>query len=100
MEEYLTVRELSARIKMAPQTVYNKIASKKQQEFILGIHYIKPSPKKILFKWSEIEKWMSKKSQAIDYMKKSTDTTQSNDTQPTPMVTNSPNRTRQGLINI
>jgi hypothetical protein len=25
---------------------------------ILGKHYLKPTPKKLLFKWSEIEAWL------------------------------------------
>ena len=28
------------------------------QTFIIGKHFLKPSSKKILFKWSEIHKWM------------------------------------------
>jgi hypothetical protein len=56
MEEYLTVSELAARIKYSPQTLYNFIYSKK---FVLGIHYIKPTGKKILFIWSAIERWLN-----------------------------------------
>ena len=56
MEEYLTVIELSERVKFARQTIYNLIYRK---TFVLGKHYVKPSPKKILFKWSEIEKWLN-----------------------------------------
>lgn len=55
MEEYLTVKELSQRIKLAVQTIYNFIHEGK---FILGKHYLKPTPKKILFKWSAIQEWM------------------------------------------
>jgi len=55
MENYLTVNELGAMIRMAPQTIYNKIHKK---EFILGIHYLKPSRKKILFKESAIIDWL------------------------------------------
>ena len=55
MEEYLTVKELSQRIKLAVQTIYNFIHLGK---FILGKHYLKPTPKKILFKWSGIKEWM------------------------------------------
>jgi predicted DNA-binding transcriptional regulator AlpA len=55
MEEYLTVKELSQRIKLAVQTIYNFIHEGK---FTLGKHYLKPTPKKILFKWSEIKEWM------------------------------------------
>ena len=55
MEEYLTVKELSDRIKFSKQTLYNFINKK---TFDLNKHYVKPTPKKILFKWSEIKKWI------------------------------------------
>lgn len=55
MEEYLTVKELSERIKLAKQTIYNMIHKK---EFVLNTHYYKPKAKIILFKWSAIEKWL------------------------------------------
>ena len=60
MEEFLTVEELSSRIKIARQTIYNLIY---KNEFTLGLHYLKPTPKKILFKWSEITKWMQESSE-------------------------------------
>ena len=56
MEEYLTVKELSARIKFSRQTLYNLIH---KGTFILGKHYLKPTPKKVLFKWSAIKAWMN-----------------------------------------
>ena len=55
MEEYLTVKELSAKIKFSKQSLYNLIH---RGSFILGKHYLKPTPKKVLFKWSEIRGWM------------------------------------------
>lgn len=55
MEEYLTVDELGARIKFSKQTLYNMIHN---GSFILGKHYLKPTHKKVLFKWSEILAWM------------------------------------------
>ena len=55
MEEYLTVKELSEKIKFSKQSLYNLIH---RGSFILGKHYLKPTPKKILFKWSEILSWM------------------------------------------
>ncbi len=57
MEDFLTVKELSERIKYSRQTLYNLIC---KRQFILGKHYIKPTPKKVLFKWSEVEKWLEK----------------------------------------
>ena len=67
MEEYFTVDELSETIKFSKQTLYNLIH---KGIFILGKHYLKPSPKRILFKWSEIQAWMG-------------ETTVSNDDDPT-----------------
>jgi len=55
MEEYLTVDELGSRIKFSKQSLYNLIH---QGTFILGKHYLKPTPKKVLFKWNEIRSWM------------------------------------------
>ncbi|MGA3085763.1 MAG: hypothetical protein ABSE95_13360 [Thermodesulfobacteriota bacterium] len=54
MDEFLTVKELGLRIKMAKQTIYNLINKK---IFIQGKHYLKPTPMKILFKWSEVLAW-------------------------------------------
>jgi predicted DNA-binding transcriptional regulator AlpA len=55
MEEYLTVKELSDKIKFSRQSLYNLIH---KGTFVLGKHYLKPTPKKILFKWTEIREWM------------------------------------------
>jgi hypothetical protein len=55
LEDYLTVNELSQRIKMSKQTIYNRIHGGK---FTIGKHYLKPTPKKILFKWSQIQAWL------------------------------------------
>jgi hypothetical protein len=55
MEEYLTAKELAARIKMAPGTVRNLVWRKVLTE---NIHYLKPTPKKVLFIWSAIEAWL------------------------------------------
>ena len=59
MEEYLTINELSARIKFSRQSLYNLIY---KRIFVLGHHYLKPSPKKVLFKWSAIQAWMGESS--------------------------------------
>ena len=59
MEEYITVKELSSRIKFSKQTIYNLIC---ENVFLLGKHYLKPRPKKLLFKWSEVEAWMAESS--------------------------------------
>lgn len=62
-DEYITVKELSERVKLAQQTIYNFIHLGK---FVLGKHYLKPTPKKILFKWSEIKKWMGEGAEVQD----------------------------------
>lgn len=54
-EEFLTVNELSLKIKYARQTIYNMI---NKGIFIQGTHFIKPSRKKVLFKWSAVQEWM------------------------------------------
>jgi hypothetical protein len=55
MEEYLTTIELSRRIKMAPGTIRNLVWRK---EFRENIHYLKPTPRKVLFIWSAVEAWL------------------------------------------
>ena len=55
VEEYLTVDELSERIKYKKQSIYNLIY---RRVFVLKVHYLKPSRKKLLFKWTEIIKWL------------------------------------------
>jgi hypothetical protein len=55
MEEYLTVSELSARIKMAEGTIRNLVYQKKFKE---RVHYVKPTPRKLLFIWSQVEQWL------------------------------------------
>jgi len=55
MEEYLTTQELSDRIKMAPGTIRNLVWKRTLRE---GVHYVKPSARKLLFVWSRIEQWL------------------------------------------
>ena len=55
MEEYLTIPELCGRIKYSKQSIYNMIYRK---VFILNKHYVKPTPKKILFLWSAVKEWL------------------------------------------
>jgi len=56
-EEYLTVAELSERIKFSKQTIYNLIW---QKVFEINKHFIKPRPKKILFIWAEVKTWLER----------------------------------------
>lgn len=60
-EEYLTVAELSERIKFSKQTIYNLIS---QKVFEINKHFIKPRPKKILFIWAEVKAWMEGSSES------------------------------------
>ncbi len=55
MEQYLTVKELAERIKMAPGTVRNLVWRKEFQE---NVHYLKPTSRKVLFIWSAVEAWL------------------------------------------
>jgi len=56
MEEYLTTKELSERIKMTVGTIRNLVWKGTLKE---KIHYVKPTPRKLLFKWSGIEDWLN-----------------------------------------
>ena len=55
MEEYLTVKELSSRIKMAPGTIRNLVW---KGVLLENIHFVRPTPRKILFVWNRIEAWI------------------------------------------
>jgi hypothetical protein len=55
VEEYLTVNELGSRIKMASGTIRNLVWQKRLMQ---NIHYVKPTPRKLLFIWSAIEVWL------------------------------------------
>jgi hypothetical protein len=54
-EEYLTVEELSARLKLEPKTIRNKMAS---GIFRRGIHYFSPQGLRPRFKWSAVVAWI------------------------------------------
>jgi len=62
MEEYLTTKELSSRIKMAPGSIRNLVWNKTFQE---GVHYVKPTGRKLLFVWSKCQAWLHGSSQPI-----------------------------------
>jgi predicted DNA-binding transcriptional regulator AlpA len=99
MEEYMTVKELSERVKLAQQTIYNFIHLGK---FILGKHYLKPTPKKILFKWSEIKEWMG---EGTEVQGQAEERSSEPNTEPTPQKSATQKKTRvsrqaKSLINI
>src|SRR5262245_6807536 len=50
-EEYLTIAEVAARLKVAPKTVRNKMAS---GVFRKGVHYIRPKGFGTRFKWGAV----------------------------------------------
>jgi hypothetical protein len=55
VEEYLTTRQLSDRISLAPGTIRNRVY---KGDFKKGVHYVKAGPRKLLFIWSGIERWL------------------------------------------
>jgi hypothetical protein len=59
MEEYLTTVELSERIKMAPGTIRNLVWKNELQK---DVHYLKPTSRKLLFIWSQVQQWLYRNS--------------------------------------
>lgn len=57
-EEYLDIDMLCLRIPLAKQTFYNLIS---KGRLIEGVHYFKPSRKKLVFKWSAMVQWLEGK---------------------------------------
>ncbi len=54
-EEYLTITELSSRLKISPKTIKNKMAS---GIFKKGVHYFSPKGLRPRFKWSAVVAWL------------------------------------------
>jgi predicted DNA-binding transcriptional regulator AlpA len=54
-EKYLTTEEVHSRYKYSMQSIYNLIY---KGVFRKGVHYEKPSSKKLLFRESAIEAWI------------------------------------------
>ncbi len=57
-DEYLTTKELCERIKFKTQSIYNKIH---RGELVEGTHFLKPSRRKLLFRWSAMMTWLGDK---------------------------------------
>ena len=57
-EEYLTVEELAARLKLARKTVLNKMSA---GIFLKGVHYFSPQGIGPRFKWSAVQDWLEGK---------------------------------------
>src|SRR5215471_19988450 len=54
-EEYLTISEVAGRLKVAPKTVRNKMAS---GVFRKGVHYVRPNGLGTRFKWGAVVAWL------------------------------------------
>jgi predicted DNA-binding transcriptional regulator AlpA len=54
-KNYLSIEELCERTCYARKSVYNMIS---QHVFKEGIHYYKPTKRKLLFFWPAIEAWI------------------------------------------
>ena len=59
-EEYLTINEVTARLKLSPKTIKNKMAS---GIFRRGVHYFSPRGLRPRFKWSAVQAWLEEKDQ-------------------------------------
>ena len=55
MKEYLSLKELVTRIPYQPQTIYNWISAGVWQS---GVHYFKPTPRKLIFHYPTIKRWV------------------------------------------
>jgi hypothetical protein len=54
-KDYLSIKELCERTSYAPKSVYNMIS---QRIFTEGVHYFKPTKRKLLFFWPAVEAWI------------------------------------------
>jgi len=54
-EEYLTITEAAARLKVTPKTVRNKMAA---GIFRKGVHYVRPNGLGTRFKWGAVVAWL------------------------------------------
>jgi hypothetical protein len=55
IEEYLTISEVAARLKLTPKTVRNKMSS---GVFRQGVHYVRPKGLGTRFKWGAVVAWL------------------------------------------
>src|SRR5215813_3954914 len=54
-DEYLTIAEVAARLKVTPKTVRNKMAA---GEFRRGVHYFRRKGLSARFKWGAVVAWV------------------------------------------
>ena len=59
-EEYLTINEVAARLKLSPKAIRNKMSS---GIFGRGVHYVSPGGLRPCFKWSAVQAWLEEKDQ-------------------------------------
>ena len=59
-EDYLTIAEVAARLKIKPKTIKNKMAS---GFFQRGVHYFSPPGLGPRFKWSAVVMWLEQSEQ-------------------------------------
>ena len=62
-EEYITIAETAARLKLSPKSVKNKMAS---GTFKRGIHYFSPAGIGPRFKWSAVVAWLENGREEIE----------------------------------
>ena len=55
MDEFLTTKELSARIKLTPSTIRNMVC---RGDFKPGVHFVRAGRRKLLFLWTGIAQWL------------------------------------------
>jgi len=60
-EEYLTIDEVAARLKLKRKTVANKMSA---GIFLKGVHYFSPPGLGPRFKWSAVVTWLERSGQA------------------------------------
>jgi hypothetical protein len=57
VEEYLTIAEVAAKLKIKPKTIKNKMAA---GIFKRGVHYFSPQGLGPRFKWSAVVAWLER----------------------------------------
>jgi hypothetical protein len=62
LEEYLTISEVAARLKVKPKTIKNKMAA---GIFQRGVHYFSPAGLGPRFKWSAVVGWLEEQDAAV-----------------------------------
>jgi hypothetical protein len=61
MEEYLTISEVAARLKISPKTLRNKMSA---GVFRQGEHYVRPKGLGTRFKWGAVVAWLEQEDDA------------------------------------